>query len=169
MIGNECFLCNGPNIGLSLNEERSYIKCYLGDTSLLFAHAFDENYISDVNIYSSIMHAKLSIEKRMFMENIIGQMLVANEHKLYFYNHYSEDTKRNDIEIDFIINSGNKLTNKIISTKVKSSKNNITTSLIKFFNKFKKRIFKSYIIYPKNLLIRDDGIICIPCYMTFCL
>ena len=26
-----------------------------------------------------------------------------------------------------------------------------------------------YIIHPKNLSIREDGIICIPAYMTFCL
>jgi len=35
MITNECFLCNDPNIGLSLNEDRTYLKCYLGDTGLL--------------------------------------------------------------------------------------------------------------------------------------
>jgi len=27
----------------------------------------------------------------------------------------------------------------------------------------------AYIIHPKNLSIREDGILCIPAYMTFCL
>ncbi len=27
MISNECFLCNDPNVGLSINEERTYVKC----------------------------------------------------------------------------------------------------------------------------------------------
>ena len=35
MISNECFLCSDPNIGLSINESRTYVKCYLGDTGLL--------------------------------------------------------------------------------------------------------------------------------------
>ena len=43
MISNECFLCNNPNVGLSFNEARSYVKCYMGDTGLLLSHAFDEN------------------------------------------------------------------------------------------------------------------------------
>ena len=30
-------------------------------------------------------------------------------------------------------------------------------------------ILQVYIIHPKNLSIREDGIICIPAYMTFCL
>ena len=29
MISNECFLCNDPNIGLSINEVRTYVKCYM--------------------------------------------------------------------------------------------------------------------------------------------
>lgn len=169
MICNECFLCNDPNVGLSLNENRSYIKCYMGDTGLLFSHTFDENANSDINVYSAIMNDKLSINKGMFFENVVAQMLTANGHKLYFYSHYNEEKHRNDIEIDFIINSGNKIKNKIIPIEVKSSKNYTTTSLIEFFNKFNGRIDKAYIIHPKNLSIREDGIICIPAYMTFCL
>ena len=40
MISNECFLCNDPNVGLSLNEARSYVKCYMGDTGLLVKKEF---------------------------------------------------------------------------------------------------------------------------------
>lgn len=36
-------MCNAPNVGLSFNETRSYVKCYLGDTGLLVSHTFDEN------------------------------------------------------------------------------------------------------------------------------
>ena len=53
--------------------------------------------------------------------------------------------------------------------EVKSSKKYTTSSLDKFTSTFKKRISNSYIIHPKNLAIREDGIICIPAYMTFCL
>ncbi len=43
MVCNECRRTNDPNVGLSLNESDTYIKCYLGDTGLLVSHAFDEN------------------------------------------------------------------------------------------------------------------------------
>lgn len=39
MISNECFLCNDPNVGLSINENRAYVKCYLSDTGLLVSLA----------------------------------------------------------------------------------------------------------------------------------
>ena len=169
MICNECFSSNDPNVGLSLTEDRTYIKCYMSDTGLLFSHAFDEYPEVSKNIYSSILQDKLSVNKGMLYENIIAQMLVASGHKLYFYNHYNEDKHRNDIEIDFIIISGDKTNVKISPIEVKSSKKYTTTSLEKFNLTFKKRISNSYIIHPKNLSIRDDGIICIPSYMTFCL
>ena len=169
MICNECFLCTDPNVGLSLNEKRSYIKCYMGDTGLLTTHAFDENNEADKNLFSDILADRLSINKGMLYENAIAQMLVANGHKLYFYTRYSEEKHRNDIEIDFILSKGNKVKNKIIPIEVKSSKSYKTESLNLFNDIFKMRIDESYIIHPKNLSIRDNGIICIPSYMTFCL
>ncbi len=33
MIANECFNCTDPNVGLSMNEDRTYLKCYMGDWS----------------------------------------------------------------------------------------------------------------------------------------
>ena len=169
MICNECFACSDPNVGLSLTESRKFIKCYMGDTGLLLSHTFDENIKNDINIYTAILHDNLSINKGMFFENAIAQMLTANGHKLYFYTHFSKEKHRNDIEVDFIISTGSRVNNKIIPIEVKSSKNYTASSLIKFKEKFHERIAGSYIIHPKNLSIRDDGIICIPAYMTFCL
>ena len=77
--------------------------------------------------------------------------------------------KRKSTEIDFILSNENRMNNKIIPIEVKSSKNYTTTSLSKFMNKFNGRISESFIIHPKNLLVRGDDIICIPAYMTFCL
>ena len=87
MIFNECFLCNDPNVGLSLNETRSYVKCYMGDTGLLVSHAFDENELLEDEVYKQILAGKLQINEGMLYENAIAQMLVANGHKLYFYTH----------------------------------------------------------------------------------
>ena len=42
------------------------------------------------------------------------------------------------------------------------------TSLKRFRDKYIARIGDCYIIHPKNLIV-NDGIICIPPYMTMCL
>lgn len=84
MISNECFLCNDPNVGLSLNETRSYVKCYMGDTGLLLSHAFDENELLEDEVYKQILSGKLQINEGMLYENVISRMLVANGHKLYY-------------------------------------------------------------------------------------
>lgn len=169
MISNECFVCNDPNVGLSLNETRTYVKCYLSDTGLLVSHAFDENELLKDEVYKQILGDELSMNEGMLYENMIAQMLTANGYKLYFYTYYNVEKHRNDIEIDFIISNNSKLKFRICPIEVKSNKRYKTTSLIRFNEKFKDRIGNSYIIHPKNLIVKDDGITCIPPYMTFCL
>ena len=168
MICNECFLTNDPNAGLSLNEDRSYVKCYMGDTGLLVSHTFDENELLKEEVYSQILNHNLALNEGMLYENVIAQMLAANGHKLYFYTHYSGEKHRNDIEIDFLISNNSKLRYKIYPIEVKSGKKYSTLSLARFAEKYKGRIGGSYVIHPRNLVIRDD-IVCIPPYMTVCL
>ena len=168
MVSNECFLCNDPNVGLSINETRGYVKCYMGDTGLLVSHAFDENELLEDEVYKQIIAGKLHINQGMLYENVIAQMLVANGHKLYFYTHYNKDKHRNDIEIDFLISNNSKMNYKLYPIEVKSAKKYTTTSFDGFRQKFKKRIGDSYIIHPKNFSI-NDGVICIPPYMTMML
>lgn len=168
MICNECFLTNDPQVGLSINEERTYVKCYMGDTGLLLSHAFDENELLEDEVYSQILNDKLSLNEGMLYENVISQMLTANGHKLYFYTHYSKEKHRNDIEIDFIISNNSKMKYRMHPIEVKSGKRYSTTSLNRFIEKYRSRIDKSYVIHPRNLLIKGD-VLCIPPYMTICL
>lgn len=168
MISNQCFNCSDPNIGLSLNEDRTYVKCYMGDTGLLISHTFDENEISDNELYKEILLGKLSVNEGMFYENMIAQMLVASGHKLFFYVKYNEEKHRNDIEIDFIISNKSKLKYKIFPIEVKSKNKYSTKSLDRFKEKFHSRIGKCYIIHPKNLKVDNDTLY-LPAYMTFCL
>lgn len=168
MIANECFNCSDPNVGLSLNEDRTYVKCYMSDTGLLISHAFDENEISDGELYREILFGKLTTNEGMFYENLVAQMLVSAGHKLYFYTHYNKEKKRNDIEIDFLLSNNSKLKYKIFPIEVKSSDKYSITSLNRFIDVFKGRIGGSYVIHPKNLKVAD-GISYIPAYMTFCL
>ena len=168
MIANECFNCSDPNIGLSINEDRTYVKCYMGDTGLLVSHAFSENDVSDGELYREILHGKLSLNEGMLYENAIAQMLMAAGHKLYFYTHYNETKHRNDIEIDFLLSNNSRLKYKVFPVEVKSTENYSTTSLERFKEKFHERVGGCYVIHPKNLSMKDD-IVCLPPYMTFCL
>lgn len=168
MIANECRRTNDPNVGLSLNESDTYIKCYMGDTGLLVSHAFDENELLEDEVYKQILVGKLGLNEGMIYENAIAQMLVANGHRLFFYTHYSEEKRRNDIEIDFIISNNSKTKYKMYPIEVKSGTNYSINSLLRFKEKYKSRIGGCYIIHPRNLLIKND-ILCIPPYMAICL
>ncbi len=168
MIVNQCFNCSDPNVGLSLNEDRTYVKCYMGDTGLLISHTFDENEISDGELYKELLLGKLSVNEGMFYENVVSQMLVAAGHKLFFYTRYNSEKHRNDIEIDFILSNASKLKHQIYPIEVKSKDKYTTTSLDRFDEIFHRRIGNSYVIHPRNLKIEDNRIF-IPAYMTFCL
>lgn len=168
MIVNQCFNCSDPNVGLSLNEDRTFVKCYMGDTGLLISHTFDENEISDGELYRELLLGKLSVNEGMFYENAVAQMLVAAGHKLFFYTRYNADKHRNDIEIDFLISNASKLKYKIFPIEVKSKEKYSMTSLLRFDEIFHSRIGYSYVIHPKNLRV-EESCIRIPAYMTFCL
>ena len=164
MICNLCYRCNDPNVGLALNKNDSFVKCYMGDTGLLVSHAFSENEIMDEQLYKQIMDGKLSLNKGMLYENMIAQMITATGRKLFFYTRYSEKDHRNDIEIDFIISNESKTRFKISPIEVKSSKNYTTSSLGKFKGLFAERIDKQIIVHPKGYS-EEDGVIKIPPYM----
>lgn len=168
MVSNECRRVSDPNVGLSPNETDSYIKCYLGDTGLLLSHAFDENELLEHEVYKQILEGKLGLNDGMLYENAIAQMLTANGHRLFFYTHYNEEKRRNDIEIDFIISNNRKTQYRMFPIEVKSDVRYSTASLLRFKEKFKDRIGGCYIIHPRNLICKDD-ILCIPPYMTICL
>ncbi|MEG0366629.1 MAG: AAA family ATPase [Coprobacillus sp.] len=168
MVANECFKCNDPNVGLSLNEDRIHIKCYMGDTGLLVSHAFNENELLNGQLYKEILNDNLSINEGMLFENIVAQILVSHNHELYFYTKYNKEKHRNDIEIDFIISNGSKTHPKIYPIEVKSGKRYSIKSLERFMDLYHQRIGQAYVIHTKNLQTKDN-IIFIPSYMTFCL
>jgi len=168
MMVNECFNTTDPNVGLNLNEDRTLIKCYMGDTGLLVSHTFSENEIADEQLYKQILNNKLSLNQGMLYENVIAQMLVANGHKLFFYTHYNEEKHRNDIEIDFLISNMSRIKYKVYPLEVKSSKRYSTTSLDNFASKFNERMDTAYIIHPRNLTMAGNRI-SIPPYMAICL
>ena len=166
MVVNNCYNATEPNIGLRLNEDRTLLKCYMGDTGLLVSHSFDENGIVSEEIYKKLMLDKLEVNMGMIIENAVAQMLVSSGHKLYFYANASREDSRDRMEIDFLI-AKNKITNRhnISPIEVKSSKNYTLSSLKKFMDKYGEYTYISYVLHTSDYK-EEDGIVYLPIYMT---
>ncbi len=161
MIVNNCFNATDPNIGLALSADNTTQKCYMADTGLLVTHTFMDTNFTENEIYKAILFDKLNINEGMIMENVVAQMLRSNGHKLYFYSRCDNLNRENHMEIDFLITEGKK----IAPVEVKSSNYKLHSSLDKFRHKFSSNIGNSYILYSKDLMIKD-GIIHLPFYMA---
>lgn len=161
MIVNTCFNSTDPNVGLALSADYTTQKCYMADTGLLVTHTFMDGSFIDNEIYRAILFDKLNINEGMIMENIVAQILRSNGHKLYFYSRNDNENRDNHMEIDFIITKKKK----ICPIEVKSGKYTSHSSLDKFKKKFSNYIGDSYIVYDKDLMIKDN-IIHIPFYMA---
>lgn len=166
MIVNNCYNSTEPNVGLSLNMDRTLLKCYMGDTGLLISHTFDENGIVSEEIYKKLLLDKLEVNMGMVTENMVAQMLVASGHKLFFYANSSRDDASSRMEIDFLI-SKSKISNRhnISPIEVKSGKNYTTKSLNKFKTKFSEQTHIPYILHSGDYK-EDNGCVYLPLYMT---
>jgi len=161
MIINTCFNVTDPNIGLALSANYSTQKCYMADTGLLITQTFlDSPYIEN-ELYKAILFDKLSINEGMIIENIVAQMLRRNGHKLYFYSRSDAQNRKNHMEIDFLITEKKK----IAPVEVKSGNYTTHSSLDKFKVKFSSKIGNSYVLYSKDVMVKDS-IIHLPIYMA---
>ena len=161
MIVNTCFNATDPNIGLALSADHATQKCYMADTGLLITQTFMDAPFAENELYKAILFDKLSINEGMIMENIAAQMLRRNGHRLYFYSRHDQVNRANNMEIDFIISEKKK----ICPIEVKSSNYASHASLDKFKAKFAANIRNSYILYSKDVSVKD-GIIHLPFYMA---
>ena len=161
MIVNNCYNATDPNVGLSMSEEHSTRKCYMGDTGLLVTHSFMDDGFTDNELYRDILLDRLHVNEGMLMENIAAQELRAHGHKLYFYSRSDTDKRENHMEIDFLIRKGKR----ICPVEVKSGVYRKHSSLDKFRNKFSGKIGQPYILYTKDILVKD-GVIHLPIYFS---
>ncbi|MCL2821292.1 MAG: AAA family ATPase [Oscillospiraceae bacterium] len=165
-IVNICYISTEPNIGLKLNMNRLTLKCYMGDTGLLISHAFDEKGLVTEEIYRKLLFDKLEVNKGMIIENIAAQMLVASEHKLYFYSNSSRTDSSSRMEIDFLISKSKVSSRHNISPiEVKSSTNYTLSSLRKFKTKYSSQLHTPYVLHTGDLRTEEE-IIFLPIYMT---
>ena len=161
MIVNACFNATDPHVGLALSADNSTQKCYMADTGLLVSLTFQDKKYMDNELYRAILFDKLNINEGMLVENIVAQMLRINRSRLYFYSRSDNLHRENNLEIDFLITEGKK----VAPVEVKSSDYHSHSSLDKFRKHFSSVSGNSYILYTKDVMIKD-GIIHLPLYMA---
>jgi len=161
MVVNTCYNATEPTVGLSMSEEHTTRKCYMGDTGLLVTHSFMDDKFTDNELYRDILLDRLHVNEGMLMENIVAQELRASGHKLYFYSRSDTNNRENNMEIDFLIRKKRK----ICPIEVKSGGYRKHSSLDKFQSKFKGKIGQAYILYTKDIVVKDD-VVHLPIYMA---
>ena len=93
-------------------------------------------------------------------ENIVAQMLVAANSKLFYHTWPTESGKHN-YEIDFLLSRQAKL----CPIEVKSSQSTKHASIDHFQEKYSERILHRYVLHTKD--VRKDGdLLSLPVYMT---
>ncbi|MDD7306862.1 MAG: AAA family ATPase [Eubacteriales bacterium] len=161
MIVNACFNATDPHIGLALSADSTTQKCYMADTGLLVTHTFKDNKFTANELYRAILLDKLNINEGMLIENVVSQMLRLKRERLYFYSRSDSKHRENHMEIDFLITEKGK----VCPVEVKSGNYRSHSSLDKFRTRFASVIGNSYILYTKDLMIKD-GIVHLPLYMA---
>ena len=166
MIVNICYNSTEPSIGLKLNRDNSSFKMYMADTGLLISHTFDENGLVSEEIYKKLLFGKLEVNEGMFFENVVAQLLAANQHRLYFYSNPSRQDKESRMEIDFLIAKSKTTSRHNISPlEVKSGKHYTLSSIQKFAKKYHEQLCTPFVLHTEDLK-EKDGIVYLPVYMT---
>lgn len=144
-------ICNNLNallLPLDAYKINKQFKIYFNDTGLLISN-FSEGTTA------SILIGDLGIYKGAIYENIVADMLIKNNKKLYYYS------KNGGLELDFII----EINNNIIPLEVKASDGR-AKSLKEVINNDKYDVHKAIKLSSKNISV-NDNIINIPYYLTF--
>ena len=168
MIVNVCYRSTEPNIGLGINADHATLKCYAADTGLLVSLAFSGQQIVSEQVHKRLLFDSLDMNKGMFMENIVAQMLVASGQDLFFFS-ATPIEKIERMEIDFLLPvSSIGRRHNIRPIEVKSSKKYDHSSLNKFITKYKNNLASPILLHVKDMM-EKDGILYLPVYMAPCL
>ena len=163
MIVNNCYNITVPEIDMELYCEKEKFKMYMGDTGLLISLILNVEKENANTLYKAMISGDLSINEGIIFENMVAQMLRANNHQLYFHE-FNTKASTKKYEIDFLLVKGKRFA----PIEVKSSNYKCHKSFDYFKEKYKLKLRDKYIIYTKDLNYVDD-IMYIPIYMTMCL
>ena len=161
-VVNTAYNATDPNAALTMSADDSTAKLYSSDTGLLLAQSLGDSSYTESELYHAVYSGDLGINEGMVMENAVAQAFAANGRKLFFYSRYDLENAADRMEIDFLIRRGNVLCPVEVKSGKKWTKH---SSLDKFRAKFGDRLGESFILYTKDLQVKD-GIVHLPIYMA---
>lgn len=167
MIVNMCYNITSPEVTMELYSDKNKFKIFMGDTGLLVSLILNVEKENANTLYKALILDNLSINRGSIFENMVAQMLKANNHQLYFHEFkYTPKgtTTEKKYEMDFLLVKGRR----IAPIEVKSSNFRSHKSFDYFKDKYKLKLPEKYIIYTKDFKY-EDNIYYIPIYMTMCL
>lgn len=167
MIINMCYNISSPEVAMELYSEKNKFKMFMGDTGLLVSLILNVEKENANTLYKSLILDNLSVNEGPIFENMVAQMLKANNHQLYFHEFkYTPECSNTEkkYEMDFLLVKGKR----IAPIEVKSSNFRTHKSFDYFKDKYQLKLPEKYIIYTKDLKY-EDNICYIPIYMTMCL
>ena len=144
-----------------MSEDFGTQKLYSSDTGLLVTQAFANRPYTENELYRALLLDKLSVNEGMVAENAVAQAFRMNGLELFFYSRPDRGDGSGRMEIDFLVRRGDL----ICPVEVKSGAYQHHASLDKFRRKFKERLGDAFILYTRDLMIKD-GIRHLPLYMA---
>lgn len=160
-VVNLCFNATEPTVGLQMNTDRTYLKCYMADTGLLTSMAVDDGTVTEEAVAHALLADKAGLNEGMFFKNVTAQLLVAAGRKLFFFSQAKEDASRRSLEIDFLI----RRERKISPLEVKSGDYKRHTSLDLFSEKYRRQLGTKFVVYTKDWK-KEGDVVYLPIYMT---
>ncbi len=158
-IVNICYNLKDISPSLSMYTDFSKFKLYVGDTGLFVTMLFNSDNKDHQDIYNKLLSDKLNLNLGYLYENVISQLIISSNRKLYYYL-YDKENSTHKYEIDFILSNKNK----IIPLEVKSNKVNNHKSIDDFSIKYSKLISSKYLISSKDYF-KEKDLINIPYYL----
>ena len=161
MIINIANNVDDPSAAFNLSISDPSFKCYMMDTGLLTSLAYKDRPYLDNTIYSNILLDKLHVNEGMMLENMVAQCLRTSGHNMYFYKQTNKETKKTEMEIDFLIRQDNK----IVPLEVKSGEKKELKSIERLRAAVGKRIGNGIVLHHGEIM-EKDGLSFMPYYMA---
>lgn len=160
MIINICENVNDPSVAFNLSTIDPTFKCYMMDTGLLISLTYRNKKYLENELYTAILFDKLHVNEGMIVENAIAQALRTKDEKIYYFKKTDKETKKTNMEIDFLTRRDKK----VISIEAKSADSNSIKSLKEFKKSYNCKIGSQYIFHDGDIKVEDE-LIYLPYYM----
>ncbi len=141
-----CYNTFNPGVALSQTRDDDTFKLYLSDVGLFTTMIFNAFPKTGENIYSKLMGDKLPADLGYLYENMAAQIMNSTGRELYYHT-WNKDGSTHSYEVDFLIQSGNKIS----PFEVKSSSRKNHESIDIFCKKYSKYIKSSFLLSQKDV------------------